>query len=103
MRYESLLNLILKNQNTSNELKKLIEIGEVDITQKILLSIFNGNTTDAGFADSALFGDYARDAISALYNCGAINGVGSNQFDPIGNATRAQAAKIVFGVLDYIR
>ena len=52
---EKIKNLILKNQNTSNELKKLIEIGEVDITQKILLSIFNGNTTEiSGISDSTI-------------------------------------------------
>lgn len=67
------------------------------------LTGFAGDTTDAGFADSNLFGDYAKDAISALFNCGAVNGVGNNRFNPLGNATRAEAAKMIFGVLDYIR
>lgn len=49
---EKLKNTILKNQNVSNELKKLIEVGENDITQKILISIFNGSLPNVVGLDS---------------------------------------------------
>lgn len=51
------------------------------------------------FADIEYVDDYAVDAVSALYNLGAVNGVSDTEFAPLNNATRAQAAKIIYGVL----
>lgn len=51
------------------------------------------------FEDKAAVADYAVDAIGTLYKMGIINGVSETRFDPLGNATRAQAAKMVYGVL----
>ncbi|MBR5152776.1 MAG: S-layer homology domain-containing protein [Clostridia bacterium] len=48
------------------------------------------------FADEASMADYARDAILALYEAGVINGKGENRFEPLGNATRAEAAKMIY-------
>ena len=53
------------------------------------------------FADSAVIADYAKDAVSALCAMGIVNGVSDTQFDPLGTATRAQAAKVVYGFLQY--
>lgn len=44
---EKIKNTILKNQNISSELKKLIEVGDNSITQRVLLSIFNGTSPTA--------------------------------------------------------
>lgn len=57
------------------------------------------NTTEAAFADSDRIDGYAKEAVAALVNAGCINGVGDNMFDPQGNATRAQAAKVLYDVL----
>lgn len=51
------------------------------------------------FADEGKIADYAKAAVGSLYEMGIINGVSETEFDPIGNATRAQAAKIVYGAL----
>lgn len=40
--------------------------------------------------------DYAKEAVSALYQAGIINGVGEGKFAPSNIATRAQAAKIIY-------
>lgn len=64
---------------------------------------FSGKVEALTFSDSAKVSDYAKDAVSALVNEGAINGVGGNMFDPLGNATRAQAAKMLYGVLDILK
>ena len=53
------------------------------------------------FADGAVIADYAKDAVSALCAMGIVNGVSDTQFDPLGTATRAQAAKVVYGFLQY--
>ncbi len=49
-----------------------------------------------GFADEADIADYAKDAVKALYEAKIINGKDANSFDPAGNATRAEAAKIIY-------
>lgn len=54
------------------------------------------------FSDEADLADYAKSAVKALYEMGVVNGVSETEFDPNGNATRAQAAKIVYGILSYI-
>lgn len=48
------------------------------------------------FDDEAAFADYAKDAIKVLFEAGIINGKGANSFDAGGNATRAEAAKIIY-------
>lgn len=50
------------------------------------------------FSDQGAISDYAEEAIEAMYCAGIINGVGSNQLNPKGNADRAQSAKILYGL-----
>ncbi|MBQ8300754.1 MAG: S-layer homology domain-containing protein, partial [Clostridia bacterium] len=47
------------------------------------------------FADAAQF-EYAADAVNTLANAGIINGMSETEFAPLANATRAQAAKIIY-------
>jgi len=51
------------------------------------------------FGDDAEISDYAKDAVYGLVKMGIVNGVGNNMFAPRGNATRAMAAKVIFGML----
>ena len=51
------------------------------------------------FSDGAAVSSYAKEAVAALSSAGIINGVGDGQFAPKNNATRAQAAKIVAGLI----
>ena len=48
------------------------------------------------FSDADKIADYAKDAVCAMHTAGVISGVGGNRFEPVGNATRAEAAKIVY-------
>ncbi len=61
------------------------------------------NVTEVTFDDKDSVSDYAKDAVSALYNLGAVNGVGENRFEPKGFATRAQAAKVIYGILNLLK
>lgn len=45
---------------------------------------------------------YAQEAISAMIKAEIINGVGDNRFAPINNSTRAEAAKVVYGLFKFI-
>lgn len=48
-------NVMLSNQNISSELKSLIELGNIEITQQILSSIFSGNNLDiVGLDDNTI-------------------------------------------------
>lgn len=53
----------------------------------------------SGFADEEKIADYAKDSVKALYEAGIIAGKDGNRFDPLGNATRAEAAKIIYGAI----
>lgn len=48
------------------------------------------------FDDDAEIADYAKEAVYSLKEFGAVNGVTEGEFLPLGNATRAQAAKIIY-------
>jgi hypothetical protein len=47
------------------------------------------------FADESAIHAYAKDAIHQLYRAGLINGKGGGLLDPLGVATRAEAAAIM--------
>ncbi len=51
------------------------------------------------FDDNAEIAGYAKDAVEALTATGIINGMGDGTFSPNGTVTRAQAAKVVYGLL----
>ena len=55
--------------------------------------------TDAEFADNADINDYALEAVYGLKNAGVISGVGDNMYMPKGVTSRAQAAKIIAGLI----
>lgn len=48
----------------------------------------------APFEDDGKISSWAKDAVYACRGAGIINGVGENQFDPLGTATRAQACVV---------
>lgn len=50
------------------------------------------------FADGDEIADYAKDSVSRLYMAGAVNGMGDNKFVPLGNATRAECAQIIYNL-----
>lgn len=51
------------------------------------------------FADNASISDYAKTPVSTLQKANVINGVLDTTFAPLDNATRAQAAQILYNVL----
>jgi len=52
------------------------------------------------FADDRSISQYAKNAVYQLYASAIISGKGNNKFDPLGYATRAEAAKILYLMLD---
>lgn len=62
---------------------------------KVLDYNFN-NDGDLTFADSDSISDYATESVRLLKNSGILNGDENNAFNPQANATRAEAAKIIY-------
>ena len=51
-----------------------------------------------GFADVDQIADYALESVLRLYEAGLIDGVGDGSFHPEEYTTRAQAAKLIYGI-----
>lgn len=58
--------------------------------------------TYAEFADSDLIADYSKQAVSAMRSAGIISGFSDGSFRPGDKATRAQAAKIICGAMNFM-
>ena len=54
------------------------------------------------FADSDAVSDYAKDAVAALTAAGIINGMGDGTFAPEFTVTRAQMAKVIYGLMNLV-
>ena len=55
--------------------------------------------TELDFSDSNEISDYALEAVKALFSRNIINGMGDGSFKPNENATRAQAAKMIYSLI----
>ncbi len=66
-------------------------------TAEMLGVDFNGEVID--FTDAETISDYAKDAVDALTATGIINGMGDGSFAPKATVTRAQAAKVIYGLM----
>lgn len=55
--------------------------------------------TDTYFADENTIAAYAKESVRALHSKGIINGFDEYTFGPCEYATRAQAAKLIYGIL----
>lgn len=60
---------------------------------------FKGGNTASKFTDYNNISDYAKDAVDALCENGIINGMGNGTFAPFANATRAQAAQMIYKII----
>lgn len=75
-----------------------------NITRQDMAVIINNTikgvgTNEAQFSDKAEISDYAVSSVAALYEKGIISGMGDGSFAPKANATRAQAAMMIYGAI----
>ena len=54
------------------------------------------------FADNAGISSWAKEAVKAMQQAGILSGKSNNQFDPKGNATRAEAATVLHRFVEVI-
>lgn len=108
--YLGYISAACKNNIVSGKGDGSFGIGEAISRQDAAVILYNilknnGLSNDKGidFADSDMISDYAIDAINVLSANGVINGVGDNMFSPLGRLTRAEAAKLIFESIKYIK
>jgi len=58
------------------------------------------SAAESEFSDQAEIAAYAKTAVGAMYGAEIVGGMGDNRFAPQETATRAQAAKIIYGLLN---
>ena len=78
-----------------------VNISRQDIAVMVVnaLKAIDYKFTDGGelnFADSSAIDPYASEAVKLLKNSGILSGDNNNMFNPKQNATRAEAAKIIY-------
>lgn len=66
----------------------------------VCLNLELEDDAEAEFSDSCQISDYARAAVSALAQCGILAGNGQREFCPKLNATREEAAKVIYFVME---
>ncbi|ATW26755.1 S-layer homology domain-containing protein [Candidatus Formimonas warabiya] len=54
------------------------------------------------FVDDSKIAPFAKDSVYKIQQVGIITGKGNNTFDPAGNATRAEAAKMISGLIELL-
>lgn len=54
---------------------------------------------DLTFEDADSISDYAKNAVAALSSDGTINGIDGKRFAPQERLTRAQCAKMIYGII----
>lgn len=64
--------------------------------------VFDDNKTGSIFNDSQNISEYAKEAVNALEREGIISGMGNNEFMPKQVSNRAQAAVIIYRILNII-
>lgn len=65
-----------------------------------LASKLNVEKEVSEFNDAASISDYAIDAVKQMQKAGVLDGDENNNFNPLANATRAEAAKVISVILD---
>ena len=58
-------------------------------------------TDGSTFSDDTKIGDYAKEAVYRMKAAGILDGMGDGTFAPQGNATRAQAAKVIHIFMEF--
>lgn len=87
--------------NDKGEFMPLSNITRQDMAVMICraFNITYPGITEAVFDDMNLVSDYAKESVFCLYKNNIISGKGSGLFAPVDNATRAEAAQIIYNVI----
>lgn len=82
-------------------------VGEVIMRQDMATILyratgFSGDEASLSFTDTDNIAAYAKDAVAELVGLGVMNGYSDGSFKPRGSATRAEAAKVIWGIYELL-
>ncbi|MBP3360613.1 MAG: S-layer homology domain-containing protein [Clostridia bacterium] len=106
--YRGYVNAAFRNGLITGTDDKTFGSGQNITRQDMAVIIYNAmkikpeEKSSGTFSDGADISGYAREAVSRLSGCGIINGTDGGRFEPLSCATRAQAAKMLYGALKYM-
>ena len=69
------------------------------ILHRAVQRIYSFKGAEGLFADESVISGYAKSAVYDMRGAGIINGMGNGEFNPKGNVTRAQAAKMIYEIV----
>jgi len=98
------------NQDGSFDFRPDAKISRQDIAvmlnnynEKVTKKAYSQTASTVTFTDHKQIAEYAKTAVLAMQQAGIINGIknadGSFRFQPINNATRAEAATMIYNML----
>ena len=99
---------ILHKQNDNTKYNRINQIYEMlknnvhGITITELSKELDGNGDLSEFIDSTAISDYAVEGVKKLTNAGIMQG-SDNMFRPADNATRAEAASVIYMIAEYLK
>lgn len=73
----------------------------VTICYRLMKDFTNSKENKTSFLDENDISDYAKEAVAVLNGCGVVNGMPDNKFYPKKSVTRAEAAVIVYNLLNF--
>ena len=72
------------------------------IVHNAMKDLLQDGTKEKRFSDDYKISDYAKTAVYSLKESGIVSGRGENEFEPLGTATRAEAARIICSIMEAI-
>ena len=101
--YAQYINSAIRAGYVQGQSDEYFGIGEPIMRQDMATILYRGlGSQDSGvklkFTDNDSIAPYALDAVSEFVGLGIINGYEDGSFNPRGTATRAEAAKVIWGV-----
>lgn len=106
--YCGYINAAYKNGLINGKSEEVFGVGESITRQDMAVIIYNmlkpENSSEAlDFADAGSVADYAKTAVGTLSALKIINGTGDGNFVPQSFATRAEAAKMIYGAMAFLK
>ncbi len=105
--YAPYINSAIRSGYVQGQSDDFFGIGESIMRQDMATILYRalgsqGEGIDLHFTDKDSIASYAYDAISEFCGLGILNGYEDGTFNPRGTATRAEAAKVIWGVYELI-
>jgi len=102
--YESYVGSAFNNGFVKGQSENVFGVGQAITRQDvcvIVAALLNGDYNgELNFSDNDAISDYAKESVRKLTAAGIVSGMGDGSFKPLNTCTRAQAAKIIYGILE---